>query len=143
MKQKVFVDTNIVLDMLMKRVPFFQSAERLFEQGDEKRYELYVSTVSFTTVHHQLLKKYGRKPAMGVIRNFRKRITLLRVDSVIIDHALHSDFDDFEDAVQYHCSVSAGMNTIITRDTKDYRKAKIPVKTADAFLEERYRMKYN
>ena len=68
-------------------------------------------------------------------------VKVLPVDDKIVDLALHSDFSDFEDAIQYHCALTHGMNIVLTRNLKDFKRAKITVMTADGFLGEFERRK--
>jgi predicted nucleic acid-binding protein len=134
MKSKLFVDTNIVLDYLMMRIPFYKSAAQLFSLASKGNIIIYISTLSFTTAHYYLLKRMERKQALIKISQFRKLITLLPVSERTIDMALASDFKDFEDAVQYHCAKSENISVLLTRDVKDYVTSKIPVMTVENFL---------
>jgi len=64
-------------------------------------------------------------------------LTLLRICSIdekIIDLALSSDFEDFEDAIQYYTAVENNIDCFVTRNKKDFRKSKIPVHTAEEYL---------
>lgn len=134
MKRKVFIDTNIALDLLSMRDPFYASASRLFSLADGKKLIICLSTLSFVTIHYILSKQIGAEKAKNVLSRFKALVTLLPVDAGMIESALASDLKDFEDAVQYYCAVSTGIPVLITRDIKDYRKAKMSVMTADDFL---------
>jgi predicted nucleic acid-binding protein len=134
MKQRVFVDTNIVLDLLLMRKSFYKSAMLLFSFAERKKLIICISALTFTTVHYILSKHAGAEKAKNVLSRFKTLITVLSVDDNIIDHALASDFRDFEDAVQYYCAVSAGIAILLTRDIKDYHKANISVMSVEEFL---------
>ena len=134
MKRKIFVDTNIVLDFLCTRAPFSKYAAQLFSLAEKKKFIICISTLSFTTVHYFLLKQLGREKARNILSQFKVLITILPIDEHIIDMALTSDFKDFEDAVQYYCAISENISVFITRNIKDYMKAKITVMSAEDFL---------
>jgi predicted nucleic acid-binding protein len=102
MKNRVFVDTNIVLDYLTHRKHFYNSAAELFSLVDSGYIVICISSLSFMTIHYHLLKRMEKGEALRVVSKFRTKVTLLPVSERTIDLALASDFNDFEDAVQYH-----------------------------------------
>ena len=134
MKQKVFVDTNIVLDLLLMRKSYYKSVTQLFSFADRKELIICISALTFTTVHYILSKHVGSEKAKNILRQFKTLVKVLSIDDNIIDHALASDFRDFEDAVQYHCALSADIAILLTRDFKDYQKANISVMSTEDFL---------
>ena len=134
MKQNIFVDTNIVLDLLLMRKPYYKSATQLFSFADRKELIICISALTFTTVHYILSKHVGSEKAKNVLRQFKTLVKVLPIDDSIIDLALASAFKDFEDAVQYYCTVSAGLSILLTRDFKDYKKASISIMSAEDFL---------
>ena len=130
----VFVDTNIVLDLLMMRKSYHKSAARLFSLVDRKKIVVCISALSITTVHYILSKHLGSEKARNILSRFKTLVTVLPVDERIIDGALASAFKDFEDAVQYYCALSAGIAVLLTRDIKDYRQANISIMSVEEFL---------
>jgi predicted nucleic acid-binding protein len=134
MKRRVFVDTNIALDYLTQRKPFNKPASELFSLVDRGYIIIYISSLSFMTIHYHLLGLMEKREALRVVRDFRIGVTLLPVSGRTIDMALASDFKDFEDAVQYHCAKLENMSVLLTRNVKDYVTAKIPVMTIEDFL---------
>ncbi len=136
MTKKLFVDTDIALDLLAKREPFYDSAAGLFTLADQQKIKIYVSAASFGNLNYMLSKYKTATEARKILARFKVLVKVLPVDDKIVDLALHSDFSDFEDAIQYHCALSHGMNILLTRNLKDFKRAKIPVMTADGFLGE-------
>ena len=134
MNQKVFVDTNIVLDLLLMRKLFYQPAARLFSLADKKIIDVCISALTFTTVHYIMLKQIGDEKARKTLAKLRTLITLLPVNDKIIDQALISAFTDFEDAVQYYSAVSAGLPILLTRNIKDYQNTDISVMSVVDYL---------
>jgi predicted nucleic acid-binding protein len=131
---KVFVDTDICIDLLSGRMPFNKSAELLFSQADTGKIKICVSSLSFLNIDYVLLSQYSTTHSRQIIAKFKTLVQVLSVDSKIIDLAIASDFKDFEDAIQYSCALEHNLTTIITRNLKDYKKATIKVLTPETFL---------
>jgi predicted nucleic acid-binding protein len=131
---KVFVDTDVCIDLLSGRKPFNKSAELLFSLADTGKIKLYVSSLSFSNIDYVLLSKYSTSHSRQIIAKFKTLVHDLAVDSKTIDIAIASDFRDFEDAIQYSCALEHNLTTIITRNLKDYKKATINVMTPETYL---------
>jgi predicted nucleic acid-binding protein len=132
--KKIFVDTNIVLDLLAKREPFYNSAATLFSLADTKKIEILVSSLCFATVHYLLAKQKSNSESKKIIGKFKVLVKVLAVDDKIIELALNSSFTDFEDSIQYYAAIENSAKTIITRNIKDFKHSQIPVMDADSFL---------
>lgn len=133
MKEKIFVDTDIIYDLLAKREPFYQSAAQLFTLADEEKITITVSALSFANIHYLVSKQSSNQKAKHILRTFRILVHIAPIDDKIIDLALNSDFTDFEDAIQYYCALECECQVLLTRNLKDYKKAGIPVMTAQDF----------
>ena len=134
MAPAVFVDTGIILDFFLGREPFCQAAARLFSLSRRGEVQVCVTVLSFANTFYLLRKQVGIEKSKELLRTFRQWVTVLTVDATILDHALASPFNDFEDALQYHAALPAGMTAVITRNIRDYRTAAIPVLTAEEYL---------
>lgn len=135
MRKQLFLDTNIVLDVLARREPFYTPAARLLTIADRKKIKLFTSSLSIATSFYILSKQIGNEKAKETLRKFKILFSVLSVNEKIIDLALNSDFKDFEDAIQYHCAFENNINIIITRNIKDFKKAQTSIMTADEFLQ--------
>ena len=131
---KVFVDTDICIDLLSKRQPFNKAAELLFSLADTGKIKLCVSSLSFSNIDYILLSQYSSTHSRQIIAKFKTLVQVLAVDSITIDFAIASDFKDFEDAIQYACALEHNLTIIITRNLKDYKKASIIVLTPESYL---------
>ena len=132
--EKVFVDTDVCLDLLSGRMPFNKPAEILFSLADNNKIKIFVSAISFSNIDYVLLSQYSAVHSRQLIAKFKTLVHVLAVDSKTIDLALASNFDDFEDAIQYSCAIENSISTIITRNIKDYKKATISILTLETFL---------
>ncbi len=131
---KIFIDTNIILDLLANRKDFHLEAQQLFTLADHKEIELFTSSLSIVNTHYILSQKLKQNKVNKALRQFKLLVSVLNVDDKIIDLALNSDFKDFEDAVQYHCGMQYQMDLIITRNLKDFKFSEIPVMSAKDYL---------
>jgi len=131
---KVFVDTDVCIDLLSGRKPFNAPAESLFSLADTGKVLLCVSALSFANIDYVLLSQYSAVHSRQIITRFKTLVQVLSVDNKTIDLAIASAFKDFEDAIQYACALEHNVSTIITRNVKDYKNATIPVMTPEMFL---------
>lgn len=134
MKPRLFLDTNAVLDVLARREPWYGDVARLVSLADKQEIEVVVSPLSFATVAYLLSKGGNAAVAMDSLRKFRVLADVSVMDGLVVDKALHSGFGDFEDGLQHYSALAAGCGVIITRNTKDYSNAAMPVMTAGEWL---------
>ena len=132
--QRVFVDTDIILDLIGMRQPFYESAAVLFSKADRGEIQLFVSSLSFSNLNYILTKQFSAREARKKILQFKTLVTVLSVSDKIVELALISDFKDFEDGLQYFTATENGISILLTRNLKDYKSAEIAVMTASEFL---------
>ena len=131
---KVFVDTDICIDLISGRQPFNKTAEILFSLADNDKIKIYVSSLSFANIDYVLRSQFATTHSRQIIGKLKTIVNVLPVNSKTIDLAIASDFNDFEDAIQYCCAMENNLTTIITRNIKDYKKATIKVVTPETFI---------
>ncbi|HEY4065148.1 MAG TPA: PIN domain-containing protein [Puia sp.] len=132
--EKVFIDTDIALDLLSERAPHYQPAAQLFTLADESRLAIYVSSLSFSNLHYLLSRIYSQAESRRILNLFKVLVKVLAVDDKIIDLSLNSAFKDFEDAIQYYTATENHLSILLTRNLKDYKAARITVMTAEDYL---------
>ena len=134
--KKLFLDTNIIIDLLSERQPFYTEAARIFSLADKKEIEVSVSALSFATTNYILLQSKKSDDAKQILRKLKLIVKVLSLDDKVVELALNdSDFKDFEDGLQYYTALEHGLDAIITRNLKDFKKSRIPVMTADQYLQ--------
>lgn len=133
MKPVAFVDTDIVLDLLARREPFYYAAARLFSLAENGKISLCVSSLSFANLFYILRKQVSARQAHDVLCNFKQLVTVLSVEDATIEQALKAGYTDFEDAIQYFSALNAGCSALLTRNGRHYRKAAIRIFTAEAY----------
>lgn len=130
----IFLDTNVILDLLGERVPFFDSIAKVATLADQKKLAIIVSPLSFTTIDYVLNKYESSESVLNKLRKFKIICEICEVNEETIDKALNSNFKDFEDAVQYFTALQSNCSIIITRNGKDFKNSTIPIMTAEEYL---------
>ena len=131
---KLFLDTNIILDLVSPRPPFSLFAQKLFSKSQKLNMGIYASALSFPNINYLLSRVTNKETAKQVLLKIKPLITILPLTYKIIQLALASDFNDFEDAIQYYTALENNITTLITRDLKDFKKANIRVMTSEEYL---------
>lgn len=133
--KRVFIDTNIILDFLGERHPYYEPIAKIATLSDKDKLKMVVSPISFATVNYLLSKYENPKTAIEKLRKFKVICEISIVDEHIVEKALNSEFSDFEDALQYFSAIASNCDIIITRNAKDFRQSLLPIMLADEFLE--------
>jgi len=131
---RIFLDTNVILDLLGERVPFFDSIAKVATLADQKKLTIIVSPLSFTTIDYVLNKYESSESVLNKLRKFKIICEVCEVNEETIDKALNSNFKDFEDAVQYFTALQSNCSIIITRNGKDFKNSTIPIMAAEEYL---------
>lgn len=132
---KAFLDTNIIIDLLAKREPFYQDVATVFSYADKQRCELYVSALSISTTYYIVAQRLKMDDVKASLRNLKLLFGIISLSDKIIELALNDNtFNDFEDGIQYFSALESKMDLIITRNLKDFKNSIIPVMTTDQFL---------
>ena len=130
---KVFIDTNIVLDLLLQRRHFLINAEKIFSLAYKGKIVLYFSAVSFVSVTYYL-GKHTNKDIKAVLEDLCKIVKILPFNQRIIENTLHSNFKDIEDGYQYFTAKENNIRIMITRNVKDFLVDDISIVTPEEFL---------
>jgi predicted nucleic acid-binding protein len=131
---KIFVDTNIVIDLLAKREPFYRAAQELFTLSDKKEVQLQISSLTFANAYYSIVRHYKSVDAKKYLSKFKVLVEILPLEDKAIELALASDFVDFEDGLQYFTAMDYESDIILTRNKKDFKTSKLPVMTAAEYL---------
>jgi predicted nucleic acid-binding protein len=138
MKEKLFFDNDVILDISIQRDELLKNdvdeAIKLINLVEADEYKRYTSTVIFTNTYYIQKKLKDHNTSINFLKKLRLILTVLNVDDKIIQKALESGFNDFEDAVQYFTAVENKMDYIITRNIEDYKKSTIRVYTPSQYL---------
>ena len=130
--KKIFIDTNIIVDLIADRKPFSKYSIEIFKKAEEKKIKLFTSSHSIATTHYLLKKYLEEKILRDVLYNLLDYVTVIAVDTDVLKKGLRSKHKDFEDSIQILCaSTIEKIDCIVTRNTKDFRDSEILVLTPD------------
>lgn len=131
---KILLDTNIVLDLLMDRMPFADAAAELFSKVEDGTIMGYVCGSTITTVYYLAAKAVGAPRAQEEIRKLLSLFEVAPVNRLVLESALVDDFMDFEDAVIHEAACHAGVDVIVTLNQKVFKKSAIPVYSSEEMV---------
>lgn len=131
---KLFLDTNIVIDLLGERASFYDAAAKIATLADKGKIKIYVSALSYSTVFYVLSKFETSDIVKEKLRKFKVIAGTCDLTDKIINKGLSSRFADFEDSLQYHSAIKMDCNIIITRNEKDFKESAIPIMSPDEYL---------
>ena len=124
----IFIDTNIIIDFLADRIPFSAPAEILFQLAKNKEIKIYISAISINNTYYILRKVTSHKRAINLISEIEQYVIIQETNREIIRRSLQSQFNDFEDAIQYYSAVAlSNIDIIVTRNIKDFKRSDLPV----------------
>ena len=134
--KNLFVDTNILIDILARREPFHRETIRLFEQAGKKQVRLHTTATSIITAWYMLAKYGDEGIARKAIANLMNYVHIIPISHRAFEMAIRSNFRDLEEGVQHFAALEAGnIEAIITRNLRDYRHSLISVCTAGDYLD--------
>ncbi|MBA5630293.1 type II toxin-antitoxin system VapC family toxin [Moheibacter lacus] len=119
--RKVLFDTNIILDIILEREPFFEEAVELFELIDEKKISAFVSATTITDIYYIVKKVKGHQKSHAFISDLVEIVNVVGIDKEVVLAALSKEMKDFEDAIQLTASELNEIEYIITRNKNDFK----------------------
>ena len=131
---KILLDTNIVLDLLMDRTPFADAAAELFSKVEDGTIVGYLCGTTITTIYYLAAKEVGAPRAQAEIKKILSFFEVAPVNRHVLESALDSGFNDFEDAVIHEAACHVGAETIVTRNKKDFITSRIPVYSSEEMV---------
>ena len=131
----LFIDTDVILDLLADRKPFSGEAAMLFTLAEQKKIKGFTSSLTFSNLYYVLRRFEAQPKVMSKLTGLSGLLSILKVDELAVRNAIASGFSDFEDGLQYFCALDhKHIDVIITRNIKDYKNSEIPVMRPGDFL---------
>jgi predicted nucleic acid-binding protein len=131
---KVALDTNVVLDMLLRREPFAPSALAIFSLVERSQIEASLCATTLTTIDYLLSKSMPVKKSRNIIANLLELFDVCPVNRAVLQSATLSGITDFEDAVLHESARLSSCQAIVTRNGKDFKKATLTILDPAEFL---------
>ncbi len=123
----ILFDTNVILDVMLDRLPFSEPASQLLSYVERGEVSGLICATTVTTIHYLATKVLGKKESHKKIQDLITLFGIASVNRVVIEDSVKSNFSDFEDSVIYHAALHAGAQSIVTRDQKGFELSAIPV----------------
>ncbi len=118
---KVFVDTDVILDLLLEREPFKEAAYELFRRIELKKIKGYTSPLVMANLHYILTKILGKSKSIQLLRNLLQILSITKIDSDTILQAFAEEkLKDLEDLIQLYSALDWEIDILTTRNIKDY-----------------------
>lgn len=130
----LFLDTNLLIDLIDKRETFYNDIAVIASMAENKDFKLAASSLSFVNTVYVVSRSIEEKLVLEALKKFRIICDVSNVDEIVIDKSLISNFNDFEDAVQYFSALHHKSDIILTRNKKDFKNSEIPTMTPSEFL---------
>ena len=128
------MDTNIVLDVLLEREAFVTAAVDIFALAEQSRIDAFLCATTITTIDYLLTQCLPASTARNALRKLISLFAIATVNRPVIERALGSKIKDFEDAVLDEAGQMAGVDSIVTRNTKDFAGSALKVFEPSEFL---------
>ena len=132
--EKLFIDSDVLLDLFFDRRPYSQFTEKLFDIDLRNKFSLYTSSLVAANLHYIISKQRNKKYASDCLETVLKFITILPLEGEAIQFGLRGEFDDFEDGIQYFTAKKNGCTAILSRNIKDYKHSSITVLSPEGYF---------
>jgi len=132
--KKIFIDTNVLLDVLLKRPEFHQAAARIWADCESGKAEGYISAISLNNLHFIMVRKTGKNRALESVRIVLNIFKVIPLDDKILRLAAELPHKDFEDAIQLFSAVQTKVDCIITRDAGHFPNGYLPIISPTDYL---------
>ena len=125
---KIFLDTNVILDYLLARSPFDVEAKRFFEEAELGNMELYASALTFCNMSYIVRKIKSPAEFQTILADLLQIIAVTSIDGFVLQQAIAANYKDFEDAVQYQSALNSfGLTHFVTRNKRDFTETTLPI----------------
>ncbi len=131
---KILFDTNVILDVMLDRNPFSESASQLLSLVERGDILGIICATTVTTIHYLATKVLGKNESQNKIKDLITLFEIASVNRTVIEKAINSTFTDFEDSVIHQAANHAGAEAIVTRDPKGFKQSKIPIYSSAELL---------
>lgn len=128
---KILFDTNIILDVLLDREPFADIATKLISMVEKGEITGFLGATTITTIFYLASKVSGKKKAKSEVNKLLSLFKIAPINQTVLKEAVTLSFTDFEDAVLHEAAKQISLQGIVTRNTKDFKKASISIYTPD------------
>jgi predicted nucleic acid-binding protein len=120
----VFIDTNVLMDVLLERRPFVGDSRKVWFLAERAKIRGLVSVLSYPNIYYIVRKVRDADAAMAMMTMLRDTFTPVPLDEQILNQAMDAGLSDFEDAIQYYSALRADAECLLTRNADDFPSSK-------------------
>jgi predicted nucleic acid-binding protein len=131
---RVLLDTDVVMDVMVARLPFAQTSGQLLDLAEKGTFEAYISSIIPINIFYAARKTKKAGNLREALGRLLQSVRVCPVDHSVLTAALDLPFADYEDAVQHAAAAASNLDAIVTRNLKDYSNATLPVFSPADFL---------
>jgi predicted nucleic acid-binding protein len=128
----ILLDTNVILDVLLDRIPHAASSSALWERIESGHARGLLAAHAVTTIHYLLRQRLKEPQAKKAVGSLLSIFGVAPVNEKVLADALLSESADYEDAVTAAAAFHAGCDFIVTRDPAGFRGSRVKVTAPDA-----------
>ena len=132
---RALIDTDVNLDFILRRQPFFAEADKIFLHCLNRDFDAYICDITPINIFYIGRKEIGRQAAIKAIKDLLIMVKVCSVEKSFLLKALSSPIKDYEDAVQHECAIAENLDAIVTRNLKDYKNSTVKVYSPTEFLQ--------
>jgi predicted nucleic acid-binding protein len=131
---KILFDTNIILDLMLDRKPFSETAAKLISTVETGEVIGALGATTITTIHYLAVKTVGKEKALQEIQKLLSIFEIAPVNRLVLEKAIKTGLSDFEDAVLYEAGKQIRAEAIVTRNPDDFKVSDLSVYLPDELL---------
>lgn len=132
---RILIDTDVILDFFFDRKPFSEYAAQILGLCETNKIKGFLTPVIYSNLYYLLRQTARHEKVMENLKLLFSFTNVLIMDKEVVGNALNSNFRDFEDSLQNFSAAKNGeIDTIVTRNLKDFRKSRIGVLTPESFI---------
>ena len=131
---KLFLDTNILIDVVANRKPWVDEALVLLELAKQQQLSLVVADFSFINLAYITRKLLSQEELYALFCDFCRYVEIVEVGGEVIEKSFQNQWKDMEDCIQSLVAKREGVDYLITRNKKDFIEADIPILSPSEFL---------
>ena len=133
MKKRIFVDTNILLDVLLEREGYYYDALKIWANAENGNVEACIAAISLNNIHYVMRKLKSETTAMIAVKILLRIFKVIPVDADILGLAVDFHDKDFEDDIHLQCALRAKCSQLFTRNPNHYDHSAIAVVPPSSF----------
>jgi predicted nucleic acid-binding protein len=132
--KRIFLDTNVLVDVLTRREPFYAASAEVWNLCESRSVHGTISVISFNNIFYVARKSHGSEHALQMLKLLLDIYEPVSLDTQAVRRAIGAGFTDFEDAIQYHAAMSSAAECLVTRNAVHFPKSTLPVLAPEEFL---------